>query len=139
MSLDTAHRAGSDGRNPGVSAGLVARSVGKDDHMSRPDALSTLANLADTGVRLTRDVRLPDVDFAELSIPEFSFPDVPDVHLPDVIIPDLAVVKDTVRRRPSWLVVGAVALVTTVGIVVIVRRRRSKNTQGQSPELASVA
>jgi hypothetical protein len=107
--------------------------------MSRSDALSTLAHLADTGARLSRDVRLPDVHLPDVDFSEFSFPDVPEVHLPDVSVPDLAVVKDTVRRRPSWLVWGAVALVTTVGVVVIVRRRRSRSEHEQSPELASVA
>ncbi len=110
--------------------------------MSRSDALSTISHLADTGARWGRDVRLPDVDLSDLSLPDVSdlrLPDVrlPDVHLPDVSAPDR--VRDTVRRRPSWLVIGALALVATIGIVVVVRRRRAAADSEESAGLASVA
>jgi len=112
--------------------------------MSRPDALSTISHLADTGARWGRDVRLPDIDLSDLSLPDVSdlhLPDVRlrDVRLPDVSAPDLGDVRDTVRSRPSWLVVGALALVATIGIVVVVRRRRAANAGEESAELASVA
>ncbi|GEM_PF-7044592 len=112
--------------------------------MSRSDALSTISHLADTGARWGRDVRLPDVDLSDLSLPDVSdlrLPEVrlPDVHLPDVSAPDLGGVRDTVRRRPSWVVMGALTLVATIGIVVVVRRRRAAADSEESAGLASVA
>lgn len=106
--------------------------------MSRSDALSTLTHLADTGARLSREVRLPEVRLPDIDLSDLSLPEIPDVRLPEVSAPDLTVVTDTVRRRPSWFVIGAVGVVATLGIVLLVKRRRAADDR-KSAELASVA